>query len=180
MSHLQLVRDGREPTPNPSVRRAIERLVKEGVIDRRSASVLHYVIKRWPKTEDQLRQWVDTLLADHPEHRRVVAVSHPTIWQRLRRFMLWGSKPGNTHTTDESVESWCARAEALVESRVAALTVSAWAERHLCTLKETYWAYNKRTHKLKAQEQYALTVLRWALIQLLTIPAGNDSRRATG
>lgn len=179
---LQVIDGGRGTSPpaeTEPLRAAIARISTGqqhlAILDEEEAEVLYRTLQGRDFTPAQLEEWTVRLLADHPYDRTKTIGVRPGLWAWLTYIFLAGRKP-QAFLTIESVHGWRKRAEAFVDEQIASVTVPQWLERYLSALEESRDEVARETGKT----QWATPVMRWALIQLLTITGDPRFANATG
>lgn len=168
------------PHSNDLLRAALDRVTLgteslEGhfIFDEGEAQALCRVLASRQFTQDQLEAWIDRLLADHPyDRQRIDLRAGFRVW--FKWVLFGGEKP--KRATTESAIAWRRRAEAFVDKQITRVDNPSWLERPLQDLDNVRRLIERETGKTK----WAMPVIRWALIQLLTPPADTDSAHATG
>ncbi|MEK7620458.1 MAG: hypothetical protein AAB413_04460, partial [Patescibacteria group bacterium] len=93
-----------------------------------------------------------------------------------RYVIFGGDKP--QEATVESLTDWVKRVERWVQGQVSSVDEPTWLERPLQALNTTRYQIEHET----GEAQWAMPVLRWALLHLLTLPpdASASGTSATG
>lgn len=179
---LQVIEGGRgtgPPAQNEELRAAIARISTGqqhlAILDEGEAEALYRTLRNRDFTAAQLEEWTACLLADHPYDRTKTIGVRPGFWDWLRYIFLAGRKP-QAFLAIESVYGWRKRAEAFVDEQVDSMAAPEWLECYLGALEESRAQVARETGKA----QWATPVMRWALIQLLTITGDPRSVHATG
>lgn len=177
---LRLVRPGETAPHNDLLREALDRVTlgqsgQEGyfIFLEHEAEALYHVLASRHFTSDQLGVWIDRLRADHPYDRRLTG-RRVGFWCWVRWVILGGKKP--QAFTVESVDDWRKRAGRYVVEQIASVDEPMWLERPLHALDNARSQIERETSKT----QWAMPVMRWALVQLLTTSADTNSAHATG
>lgn len=179
---LQVIEGGRgtgPPAQNEELQAAIVRISTGqqhlAILDEGEAEALYRTLRNMDFTATQLEEWTACLLADHPYERTKTIGVRPGLWAWLMYIFLAGRKP-QAFLTIESVHGWRKRAERYVEEEIASVAAPQWLERHLAALDAAREEVAQQTGKT----QWTTPVMRWALIQLLTITGDPRSAHATG
>ncbi len=180
---LRVVREGEKAPQNEALRRALSRVTRGSptlvglhFFEAHEADALYRVLASRPFTQAQLDAWVDRLRADHPHDRRPTTVSKFGFWSWVRYVIFGGDKP--QEATVESLTDWVKRVERWVQGQVSSVDEPTWLERPLQALNTTRYQIEHET----GEAQWAMPVLRWALLHLLTLPpdASASGTSATG
>lgn len=179
---LQIIDGGRGVSlsaENEALRAAIARISTGqqhlAILDEGEAEALYRTLRNRDFTATQLEEWTARLLADHPYERTKTIGVRPGLLAWLTYIFLAGRKP-QAFLTIESVLAWRKRAKRYVEEEIASVAAPQWLERYLSALEESRDEVVRETGKA----QWATPVMRWALIQLLTITGDLRSAHATG
>lgn len=168
---LRLVRDGEQAPQNEALRGALDRVTRGSptqvglhILEEHEAEALYRALVSRLFTQAQLDAWIERLRADHPYDRQALG-SQPGLWAWIKWVILGGNKPQSAPT--ESATDWAKRNERWVQEQVASIDQRRWLEWPLQTLTVARHQIEHET----GEAQWAMPVLRWALIQLLTIPS---------
>lgn len=184
---LRLVRTDKVGSEAPatfkdSLRAAIDKITlgsegQEGhfIFTEHEAKALYLVLASRYFTQVQLDAWIDRLLVDHPYDRKLVG-SQAGLWVWVKWVFLGGGKPHSAYV--ESVLDWRKRVERYVDEQITCVDEPAWLERPLQTLNVVRHQIEREIGKT----QWAVPVMNWALVQLLTLPpdVATSDNRATG
>lgn len=132
------------------------------------AEALYLVLASMFFTQVQLDAWIDRILADHPYDRQPIC-PQAGFWVRVKWAVLGSGKPSSMPI--ESIGDWRKRAERYVRESISRVDQPVWLERPLQAL-------NVARHQIEREagkSQWAMPVLRWALVQLLTTPSDGDT-----
>lgn len=179
---LQVIDGGRGTSPpaeNEELRAAIARISTGqqhlAILDEGEAEALYRTLRNRDFTTTQFEEWTACLLADHPYERTKTIGVRPGLWAWLIYIFLAGRKP-QAFLAIESVYGWRKRAERYVEEEIASVAAPQWLEHYLSALEESCAQVARETGKT----QWTTPVMRWALVQLLTITGDPRSAHATG
>jgi len=180
---LRLVKPGEMAPQNLPLREALNRVTRGSparaglaILDEHEVDALYRVLASRSFTQAQLDLWVERLIADHPHNRKSTG-PQPGLWAWAKWVVFAGDKP-QTQDTTESLDDWRRRAEAFIDEQIAGLDDPLWLERPLQALNAVRAQITHETGK----EQWVMPVLRWALVQLLTISSADvaSDHHATG
>ncbi|NQV90297.1 hypothetical protein HQ487_02715 [Candidatus Uhrbacteria bacterium] len=174
---LRLVRPSEEVEVeignNSDLRKAIERLTLgrtpdgiPSIFTDAQGQALYRALCNRSFMQRQLNDWTECLLADHPYNRR--RETNPKFG--VINWMAWlffNGKAPPEQVQMEPVIEWRRRAERYVDESLASVSDSSWLERPLQDLARE-----------NGGNTWPKPVMRWALVQLLMIPA--ESHHATG
>lgn len=168
---LRLVREGEKAAKNEALRVALDKVTRESptqvglhILDGHEAEVLYRVLASRQFTQAQLDVWVEHLRADHP-YDRIRRGKSPSTWAIVRWVFVGGEKPWEDIPT-ESATDWAKRNKRWIQEHFDSINDRTWLERPLQVLGNVRSHVENETGKT----QWAMPVLRWALIQLLTTP----------
>lgn len=180
-SVLRIVQPGELAPRNDALRAALNKITRgvdgqEGlaIFEGHEAEALYRVLASMQFTQkSQLDGWIDRLRADNPYDRRVPISPKFGFWAWVRYIFL--SKPAPPEQVRaETFDSWRKRADRYVDEQIASVDEPTWLERPLQSLIVARHQIERETGKT----QWAMPVLRWALVQLLMVSADTNSASA--
>lgn len=181
---LRLVREGEQAPQNEALRVALDRVTRGSpvqetglpILDEHEAEALYRVLSSRSFTQAQLDSWIGRLLADHP-YERIRRGKSPSLWAVVKWVFMGGEKPWKDAPV-ESATDWVKRTERWIQEQVANVDEPTWLERPLQALNVARHQIGRGT----GRSQWAIPVLRWALVQLLMLPQDVDASdiNATG
>lgn len=126
-------------------------------------------------TDDQLQVWLARLRADPPYDRQLIRVSSPSFFSIFKWLIGAGEAPRSLEV-GESIREWRLRAERFVDTHIQSFDQPQWLVAPLKALDHACEQVTRET----GRAEWAMPVLRWALVQLFIIPADTTSVHATG
>jgi hypothetical protein len=181
---LRLVRENEQHShrtqENTSLREAIARLTIRTtprgtcfIFTTGDAEALYRTLSGHYFSQSQLDQWVTSLLDDHPHERR--RSSSPKFG--VLDWVAWifgGENAPPKKASTETILDWMKRVDVYVNNSIESMPNRSWLERPLSRLDTACEQVASETGRYSC----AKPLVRWALVQLLTIPT--EFHHATG